>query len=451
MVGHELHKIMSLQNLISQYLERFDSHIQELLRGATVAVIFKIFAAFLMFGLNVVLARLLGAEGAGIFFLAFTIVLIVAAIARVGMENALVRFIAVNIEAEQPGKVLGVYQKAMKHSLVIAAILSILLFFLAPLISQVIFSKPELAKPLTIMAIAIVPLALLTLHAHALQGLKKIAASISVLSIYVPLLTTLIAFFLLPYYGINAAVWGYLFATVVTLFIGILLWRRSVFRFKSHISEFNSKELHTSSMPLFGVVMMNMVITWSPILFLGIWENSENIGIYSAASRTAMLISFVLVAVNSIAAPKFAALYQHNGMDELGIIARKSAKIMIIFASPALLIFMMMPEWVLSIFGEQFKQGANVLMILAVGQFINVATGSVGYLLMMTGNERIMRNNLMFCAFVGIVLNLWLIPKYGIIGGAVAAAFTLALQNLIAVILAWKKLKVMLLPWVNMV
>ena len=423
---------------------------QELLHGASVAFALKVLAAGLAFGLNVVLARLLGAEGSGIFFLAFTIVLIVAAIGRVGMENALVRFIAANIAANQPGKVLGVYRKAMLYSLAAATLFSMLLYLLAPWMSQVIFTKPELTKPLTIMALAVVPLALLTLHAYALQGLKKIAASVSVLRVIVPLVTCLVALLFVPAYGIDAAVWGYLLATVVTLLIGRWLWQRATHPFNTHPAEFDRSELLASSMPLFGVVLMNMVITWSPMLFLGVWESSKNVGIYSAASRTAMLTSFVLVAVNSIAAPKFAALYQQGDIQALGAVARNSAKIMIVLASPALLLFLLFPEWVLSVFGEEFKQGAVVLMILSAGQFINVATGSVGYLLMMSGHERLMRNNLLFCAIVGVLLNLWLIPNYGIVGGAISAAITLSMQNIIAMILVSKKLNIMTVPWKKM-
>ena len=428
---------------------RFDDHMQELFHGATVAFVLKVIAAGIAFGLNIVLARFLGADGTGIFFLAFTIVTITATVGRVGMENTLVRFVASNIAAECPGKVLGVYQKAMLYSFSAAAIVSVLLYLLAPWMSETVFRKPELDQPLTTMALAVVPLALLTLHAHALQGLKKIAASISVLSIYVPLLTCALAILFVPTYGIDGAVGAYLLVTIVVMFLGRWLWQRSTLPFRMHTAEFNTSELLSSSMPLFGATLMNMVITWSPILFLGVWESTENIGIYSAASRTAMLTSFVLIAVNNIAAPKFAALYEQGNMEALGSVARKSAKIMILLASPALLLFLLIPEFILSAFGEEFEKGAVVLMILAVGQFINVATGSVGYLLMMSGNEHLMRNNLIFCAIAAVLLNLWLIPRFGILGGAVGAACMLSMQNLISMMMVWKKLNITTLPWMD--
>jgi len=435
---------------LKKIITNFDSHIQELLHGASVAFVLKIAAAGFAFGLNVVLARLLGPAGSGMFFLAFTIVVIVAAIGRIGMENALVRFIATNVTSGLPGKVLGVYKKAIFYSFIMATILSVLLYLVSPWLSHVIFSKPNLAEPLTIMSIAVVPLALLTLHAHALQGLKKIAASVSVQSIVVPVITCLIAILFVPKYGINAAVWGYIVATIMALLIGRRCWERASSNFNSHMVVFGNKELFNSSIPLFSGVILNMVITWSPMLFLGVWEHNENVGIFSAASRTSMLISFVLIAVNSIAAPKFAELYKQGNLKVLENVARTSAKMMMLFAFPLLFVFLMIPEFILSMFGEQFKQGAPILMVLAIGQFVNVSTGSVGYILMMTGNEILMRNNLLFIASLGVLLNVWLTSSYGVFGCAVAVALTLSIQNLIAMILVWKKLGIMTFPWINM-
>ena len=89
-----------------------------------------------------------------------------------------------------------------------------------------------------------------------------------------------------------------------------------------------------------------------------------------------------------------------------------------------------------------------VFVILATGQFVNVVTGSVVYLLMMSGNERLMRNNLLFCLSIGLLINPWLISSYGIIGGAIGATFILSIQNIIAVILVYRKLGILTLPWI---
>jgi O-antigen/teichoic acid export membrane protein len=426
-----------------------NNHLQELLDGAVIAFFFKILAAGAIFLLNVVLARLLGAEGSGVFFLAYTIVLVFATVGRFGMENTIVKFIASNDALGFIGKVIGVYQKAMLYSFLLALILSFSLYFSSAWISNSIFLKPELESPLSIMALAIVPLALLTLHAHAFQGLKKIAEFIFILSVSVPMITVVLSFIFIPTHGIDAASLGYLLSTIITLIFSRWLWLKQTKISTSVVTVFDTNELLKSSLPLFGMVVMNMLITWSPMLFLGVFESNENVGIYSAANRTAMLTSFVLVAVNSIAAPKFAALYKERDYKTLSLVVQNSSKIMIILALPILIFFLFFPSWILSFFGPQFSQGAHILIILAIGQFINVSTGSVGYLLMMSGNEVLMRNNLIFCAIFGVLLNFLLISEYGILGAAIATSIILSIQNIIALILVWKKLHIMTFPYLT--
>ncbi|MEA3643989.1 MAG: polysaccharide biosynthesis C-terminal domain-containing protein [Lamprobacter sp.] len=74
-----------------------------------------------------------------------------------------------------------------------------------------------------------------------------------------------------------------------------------------------------------------------------------------------------------------------------------------------------------------------MLRILALEQLVNVATGSVGYLLSMTGHERLLRNNVLAAAVVALDGALVLIPAFGLIGTAVATATGIAIQNLLCV------------------
>jgi O-antigen/teichoic acid export membrane protein len=101
---------------------------------------------------------------------------------------------------------------------------------------------------------------------------------------------------------------------------------------------------------------------------------------------------------------------------------------------------------VLSLFGSGFSGSAMVLSILAVGQFVNVITGSVGYLLTMSGHERLQRNNFAVCAAISVLLNIVLVPRLGAIGAAIATSTTLAVQMLIAAAIVRQKLGLITIP-----
>ena len=159
----------------------------------------------------------------------------------------------------------------------------------------------------------------------------------------------------------------------------------------------------------------------------------EQLAILAVARRTAILTSFILMAVNLVVAPKFAALYKQGKTNELESIALQATRLMVLFALPIVGFMLLFPEWLMWLFGEEYKAGANLLRILAVGQFINVMTGSVGFLLSMSGHERDLRNVVFICGPMAIILALILTPLYGVTGAAVATAIALASQNLLAV------------------
>jgi O-antigen/teichoic acid export membrane protein len=194
---------------------------------------------------------------------------------------------------------------------------------------------------------------------------------------------------------------------------------------------------------------MNLAMGWTATIVLGIWATSADVGIFNAASRTVLLGGLVLMAVNSIAAPKFAALHREGDMKALNSMARSSAILMLAIASPLLLAFTLAPGPVMRLFGPEFVAGAPLLVILALGQFVNVATGSVGYLLMMTGHEKLMRNSVAIAAALNLVLNLVLVPIAGTLGAAIATAISLATLNLVATYYSWSRLGIVILPLVR--
>lgn len=427
---------------------RLDSHMWDIVCGASTAFLLKMLGVVLAFGFNVLLARMLGAEGVGIYFLALLATTIATVFGRMGLDNALLRFTAVNASVGDWVAVNGVYRKGTMLALVASTLSALVMFVVAPWLAGTVLSKPELTSPMRWMALAVVPMVMLLLHAEMLKGLKHIRDSQLVQVVGVPALSLLGLYLLGQGWGVKGAVWAYIIASVLTGIVGFWLWRRAVPQLRESAGHFETRVLLRSSMPLFWVASMSLLLNWTPTFMLGIWGTNTDVGIFGVASRTAMLTSFILFATSSIIAPKFAILYHQGDMDALGSIARNSSKLMILMATPPLLLFVLAPRWVMGIFGSQFVEGATALTILALGQFVNVATGSVGYLLMMSGHERLMRNNITGVAVLNVVISLLLIPWLGVIGAAIATAISVSIMNLVSVGLVWSRLRICTIPFV---
>ena len=75
----------------------------------------------------------------------------------------------------------------------------------------------------------------------------------------------------------------------------------------------------------------------------------------------------------------------------------------------------------------------TLLRVLVLGQFVNVITGSVGYILQMTGYEKVVRNNVCISTAIMLAGGGLFIPLFGITGAAWVTSISIAIQNLLCV------------------
>jgi O-antigen/teichoic acid export membrane protein len=423
----------------------WDRHTREVAGGAAVALVLRVAAAGLSFVFNIVLARLLGIEGVGVYFLAFTVTTIAAVAGRAGMDNALLRFVATSAAQENWAEVSGLYRRAIWISTGASAAITALVFIAAPVISEDLFSDPDLIDPLRLMSLGIVPLSLLTLHGELLKGLKRIRDAMLVQAFCLQLFAIPLLLLLGVQFGLLGATAAYVTTLYLVLIMGVVLWRRATPQIRGLRGHFDTRLLVATSLPLFWATSADLVLNWTDTVMLGILSDSEAVGIYGVAMRTALPIGFIVIAVTSAIAPRFAVLYAHGEVRALESLARKATGMMILLVSPVVLLLVAFPEWVLGFFGAGFRSGAPVLAILAAGQFINVALCLSDTVLMMSGYVKVVRNNILFGAFLNVLLNALLIPAYGPVGAAVATATAIAVKRLAAVYLMRKYLSVRLL------
>lgn len=137
-----------------------------------------------------------------------------------------------------------------------------------------------------------------------------------------------------------------------------------------------------------------------------------------------------MIAVETIAAPLIAELYSTGKQEQLQRIVTLSTRLASLFSIIAALLLVVFGDTVLGIYGDQFVQGYNALLILIAGQIINAFSGSSGLVLVMTGHQKSAARIAGVSTLANILLNLALIPRYGITGAAIATSASIALWNL---------------------
>ncbi|QLE96965.1 flippase [Neptunomonas phycophila] len=411
---------------------------RELLLQMLISICVRVLGAFSVFVLSVFVGRELGAESAGYFFLAFSVVTFLAALSRMGFDNTLVRFIGSGLVDAEWANIRTTLNRALLLAGGLSSVFAVILFVGSGFIANVIFTKPLLAPVLQAMAPGVVGLSLFTLLAMALQGLHKVAPSVFVINISanVWVVIALLVFHLETPVSVATA---YSVATGITVLLGCGFWLYFAKPAQDQPT-IQWSTLFASSMPLWIVMLMSQLTQWSGQFIAGVYVPSEEVAQLAVAQRTAMLTSFILMAVNLVVAPRFAALYKQGNMEGLERLALMSVKLMVLFAIPIVAVMMFFPSFLMKLFGEGFAEGGHLLQILAVGQFVNVVTGSVGYLLSMSGHEKDLRNTVLISGPLAIIAAVALTPLWGATGSAIATALAVATQNLVAVFWVRKRL-----------
>lgn len=419
---------------------------QKMIKTGGAAFFLRLLGAALNFGFNVLLARFLGSEGAGIYYIAYTVVLFSSLIGRLGLERAMLRYASIYASQKKWISVAGIYRRGMLISVGMSVLMTFIVVINAEFISTVVFKEPNLLIPLQLMAISIIPFNLNILHAEMLKSFGQIVKSTLLEAAGIPFILMLIFIVNRTSMGASSVTLAYSLSTLIIFITGVFLWRQATPQLRHIEGFFKLSILITTALPLFWINFLNTSMTHIDTFLLGVWLNSESVGIYGVARRISVLVSFILIVINSIVAPKFAALYSEGKLEELNNLVRQSSILNTVLSAPFLLILIFVPNKVLLIFGEEFSAGGLVLSILALGQFVNAASGSVGYLLVMTGHEKLMRNNVFAATALNLLLIIILVPRFDIVGAAIATASSLVVWNIIGVSLVYWKLKIMTLP-----
>ena len=296
------------------------------------------------------------------------------------------------------------------------------------------------------MGLAIVPMTLALLHGEALKGVGKIGVSQFVQWGALHAFNIALIYPLVRQWGVIGATASYAVAALLTFVVGRGNWSRAVRSHPAAVLPYDRRELLRDSTPLFWIASINMMASWIGLIVLGILGTTADIGVFGVATRLSVVISFVLVAVNAVAAPKFASLHEKRDLDSMRVVAVGSTRLMVGLATPVLLLFVLMSRQVMGLFGPGFDIGGTALVILSIGQFLVVCAGSAVHLLMMTGQERTVRNLLGLSMAVGVILNLLLVPRIGIEGAAVATALSLVAINGGAAVAVWRRYRILTLP-----
>ena len=203
----------------------------------------------------------------------------------------------------------------------------------------------------------------------------------------------------------------------------------------------STRRLLKYSFPLAFSNVLAMVVLWIDLLLVGYLDTSTEAGYYGVALRVAAAGALIIVAFSTVFNPIISNLHNRRRRSELESLYKTVNRWIFTLSLPVYLILIMFSDSIMRLFGVEYVNGGTALALLALSQLVTASIGSAGLMVLMTGYSRLELMNMTSALVVDVILCLWLIPEYGIVGAAVANIAAAIVLNLLRSTEVWLYLR----------
>lgn len=417
---------------------------RRLLSGGAWAFGGRLAMAFMALASNALLARLLSPQDLGTYFLAFSVVL-VGGQWGAGLGQAVVRFVSESIGLDQFARARRVLSRALVLGVLGSLVIGTAYSLFGQSIGNDVFNAPALAAVTGLVAGWMVVSALQVFLSEAHRGFQdiRLATIFGGLSTGVLLTASLGVLWSLGY---RASLFTALLLTVgaglASVSLSGWLLRRKAASLPSRLAkdDIGFGGIMRVALPLLVVNLTQIVLTQADLWILGAFRPQQEVALYGAAARTVILVAMPMLVVNSVVSPLIAGMYAQGRRRELERVLRATASLAGIPAFLLLAGFALLGGPILGlVFGDYYREGATVLVLLSLGQMVNVWVGACGIALVMTGNHITVMAITVASSVVMVVGGLNVVGPYGATGVAAAAATGVAICNISFWLMAKRK------------
>ena len=392
-----------------------------------------VFGSVVTYLTTVFATRVVGAEKFGVFFLAQSILLTLVLVSTLGLNAGVLRYVSLYDGRGDRPRIKGTILFGLKRALWFSGAVALATFVAAPLLAHRVFDKPDLQLALRVLILAL-PLATAgEILLAGLQGLRLIAQNALVKNVLQPLLRLLL---LAGLFALGLRFMGLVLAATLTFALSGLLAYHFLKKHSHALdrdvpARAEARAIRRFSRPLYWENLLNHSLNFLPVLVLGYFWSSAEVGVFGVVMRLALLVSLPLTAMNLVFAPTISFLYGRGEKEALARLFKTVTKWIFTVSLVTALVLTLFAEPILAVFGTEFVSGAAALYLVAGGELVNAGVGSAGYMLMMTGRPKINLLNAVILSALNLLLAWLLVPRYGVLGAAWANAVSVACINLL--------------------
>jgi stage V sporulation protein B len=398
-----------------------ESYTKKMVLSFGIIFICLVLANILGYVLRLVLARALTPAEYGLLYAVMALFGFISFAQTLGLSDALVRTL--------PDLKSGAQRKRALLSVVYTQLAGTVIIFLltalsASWLAEHYFHNPIAQPLLVIYAISILLSPLEPTLISFFQGMGRTAwyGYLTLLRAAALLLFTLL-FLWLGLGSIGAAL-AYVLVYLTLPFIYLPLIFKLLPEFGSAKAAFDMPLLRTMfkfGVPIILVTAAGTFLTYIDTIFLTFFRSLEEVALYNVALPTAGLLWFFSSVIYSVAFPISSEISASKANAVLKEGVGRMYLYVLILVLPLAAILLLFPDIILNaLFGGEYIGAALALQILVVAGIIYSVVSINNAILAGLGDSRAVLRATVTGAIVNVVLNLLLIPPFGIEGSAAA-------------------------------
>jgi O-antigen/teichoic acid export membrane protein len=423
--------------------EEIGRSLSRLAKASLIIFVGLILSKLFTYAYRIIIARHYGPEIYGLFSLAMMVLGFFISLAGLGFSEGILRFTPIYRAKREEKKINFLLKYSQKTILFSGIVSGLILFFFSEYIAISIFSEPELIIFLKIFSFLIPITLFANIYSSLMQGYEKVSGysfGYNVLQniTKVLLLLFFILFLVGPKFAVSLSHFFGIFSLLLFAYLFCRIKLPKIFlkeKLKKQKRENILKQFFSYSWPLIFLGIIGSLLFWIDTFTLGFFKDAAAVGIYNAATPLALLLTFTGGLFLQLFFPLITRELSLRNILVARELSKQVNKWIFLLNLPVFAMLFLFPGAFLNIiWGEEYLAAEIPLRILSVGIFIFSLSSVPNALLSSKGKSKLLLFNTLFIGGVNLALNLLLVPKYELVGAAIATSFSFVLWAILLIL-----------------
>nr|NQU89780.1 oligosaccharide flippase family protein [Bacteroidota bacterium] len=409
----------------------YQNELKNITKGAGITAFGLLFMNVMAFVNNAIITRSVGADQYGLYVLATRVFEFVFIVSMLGFRTTVIRFVSMYLGSNNISFVKGTVIYCLRVLTVVSLCIAVLVALFSKQIAIHFFDRPEMTVYLQILMIIVPAQVFIAFLSGTLLGLKMIKQQVLVANFVMPLLFfVLISLAFLFGFRLNGLFAAHILSVLLVAIFLVLLFMGKFFKpYRKVEAKREVHEIWKYAVPLYANTFVGTATRLSPVFIMGYFLSNSEIGVFNVAFRVALLVSFSFQAFQMIFLPTISELFAKNDLPTITKLYKTTSKWILAGSLIIFSLILIYNKTILQVFGDEFSTGSQVLIILLCSELFNATTGMVTSIIVMSGRSKTVLFNTVLSFIMIVSLSIWLTPKYGNLGPAIAYGITIVLVN----------------------